>query len=118
VRHECRENSSNAFPLHLLLPPGSLASTHTLFPIFHLLASKRPTFNVYYSSILSSRSLAVRYCRSIFLPHSPTFDSNNDNDPRHQERDHAHRDRENEHSVQAIGFHCLDAVASLTLVSQ
>ena len=116
MRHECRENSSTVLPLpiyYFLLPPSP---PRPLFPISHLLASKRATFNVYHFPILSLRNLGVRNRRSVFPPHSPTLDSDNDNNPRHQESDHAHRDREDKHSVQAIGFHCFYAVTSLKAI--
>jgi hypothetical protein len=47
----------------------------------------------------SSRNLTVRKRIPMLPPQSPSFDSNNNNDPCHQERNQAHRDREDEHCV-------------------
>jgi hypothetical protein len=60
-----------------------------------------------------SCNLAVRKRTPILPPHSPAFDGNNNNDPCHQERDHAHRNCEDEHCVQAIGFHCFSEISGL-----
>lgn len=119
--HQCRKSqvvslcAMNAAKvssvLRSLVHPWLLSFPHFFLPHYTLLLSLICSRTSRAQRL--SRNLAVRKHTPILPPHSPAFDGNNNNDPRHQERNHAHRDGEDEHCVQAIGFHCFGEISCL-----
>jgi len=98
-------------PLFPLITSLSLArpnhqSSIRYYLIYSLLARK-------HTALSASRNLAVRKSIPVLPPYSPPLDGYNDDNPRHQERNHAHRDSEDEHCVQTIGVHCFSQIPCL-----